>query len=70
MRSGPREVYPGVDDRELPDACPNESQRRALKDLARSLRTTFSSHELVYLSSAVEVQANERRAEEEGRAAS
>ena len=59
-----------VGDRDLPDARPNEAQRQALKDFARSLRARFSSHELVYLASAVEVQANERRAEEEGRAAS
>ena len=63
-------VLEAVGDRELPDARPNESQRQALKDFARSLRARFSSHELVYLASAVEVQANERRVEEERRAAS
>jgi hypothetical protein len=57
-------------DRELPDARPSDSQRQALKGFARSLRTRFSSLELAYLASAIEVQANERRAEEEGRAAS
>ncbi len=63
-------ILEAVGDRDLPDAWPNESQRQALKDFARSLRERFSSHELVYLASAVEVQANEQRAEEEGRAAS
>ena len=63
-------VLEAVSDRDLPDAWPNESQRQALNDFARSLRARFSSHELVYLASAVEVQTNERRAEEEGRAAS
>lgn len=65
MRSGPRKVYPRVDDRELPDACPNESQRQALKDFARSLRAQFSSRELAYLASAIEVEANLIRAAEE-----
>jgi hypothetical protein len=63
-------VREAVGDRNLPDARPNESQRQALKDFARSLRARYSSHELVYLASAVEVQANEQRAEEVGRAAS
>jgi hypothetical protein len=63
-------VLEAVSGRDLPDARPNESQRHALKDFARSLRARFSSHELVYLASAVEVQANEQRAEEEGRTAS
>ena len=59
-------VLEAVGYRDLPDARPNESQRQALKDFARSLRAWLSSHELAYLASAVEVQANERRAEEEG----
>ena len=59
-----------VGHRDMPDARPNESQRQALRDFARALRARFSSQELVYLASAVEVQANARRAEEEGRAAS
>jgi hypothetical protein len=63
-------VLEAVGDRDLPDARPNEAQKQALKDFASYLRARFSSHELVYLASAVEVQANERRAEEEGRAAS
>jgi hypothetical protein len=58
-------VLEAVDDRELPDARPNESQRQALKDLARSLRPRFSSRELAYLASAVEVEANLVRAAEE-----
>jgi hypothetical protein len=58
-------VLEAVGDRDLPDARPNESQRQALKDFARSLRTRFSSHELVYLASAVEVEANLIRAAEE-----
>ena len=53
-----------VGDRELPDANPNESQRRALKDLARSLRPRFSSRELAYLAGAVEAEANLVRAAE------
>jgi hypothetical protein len=63
-------VLEAVGDQGLPDARPNEAQRQTLKDFARSLRAQFSSLELAYLASAVEVQANERRAEEEGRAAS
>jgi hypothetical protein len=54
-----------VDDRELPDAWPNESQRQALKDLARSLRPRFTARELAYLASAVEVEAILVRAAEE-----
>lgn len=57
-------------DRELSDAYPNESQRQVLKDLARSLRLRFSSRELAYLASTVEVEANTRRAEEDGRVGS
>jgi hypothetical protein len=53
-----------IGDRELPDAHPNELQRQALKDLARSLRLRFSSRELVYLASVVEVEANLMRAVE------
>jgi len=63
-------VLKAVHDKEPPDAHPNESQRRALKDLARSLRPRLSSHELAYLASAVEVEANMRRTEEVGRAGS
>jgi hypothetical protein len=58
VTSTPREVYPRVDDGELSDAHPNESQRHALKGFARSLRARFSSRELAYLASAVEVEAN------------
>ena len=58
-------VPEAVGDRDLPDARPNESQRQVLKDFARSLRTRFSSHELVYLASAIEVEANIIRAAEE-----
>ena len=54
-----------IGDRELPDAHPNDSQRRVLKDLARSLRRRFSSRELAYLAGAVEVEANLTRAAEE-----
>ena len=68
--SSPSPVLDEVGDQGLPDARPNEAQRQALKDFARSLRARFSSHELVFLASALEVQANERRTEDEGRAAS
>jgi hypothetical protein len=54
-----------VGDRELPDAHPNESRRRVLKDLARSLRPRFSASELAYVASAVEVEANLIRDTEE-----
>jgi len=54
-----------VGDGELPDAHPNESQRQALKDFARSLRARFTSHELAFLASAVEAQASLARAAEE-----
>jgi hypothetical protein len=54
-----------VGDGELPDAHPNESQRQALKDFACSLRARFTSHELAFLASAVEAQANLARAAEE-----
>jgi hypothetical protein len=54
-----------IGDRELPDARPNASQRQALKNLARSLRPRFSSCELAYLASAIELQANVARAAEE-----
>ncbi|MGH3147295.1 MAG: hypothetical protein ACRDTR_15970 [Rubrobacter sp.] len=57
-------VLETIGDRELPDADPSEEQQRALKDLARSLRTRFTFRELVYLASALAVEANERRAEE------
>ncbi len=50
---------------ELPDADPDEAQRRALKALARSLRARLSARELVFLAGAVEVEANTRRAEED-----
>ena len=64
-------ILEAVGDRDLPDARPNEAQKQALKDFARSLRARFSSIELSYLASAVEVEANLiRAAEEEGRAAS
>lgn len=63
-------VLETVGNRELPDSHPNESQRRALKELARSLRPRLSSRELAYLASALEVEANARRAEEGGRAGS
>ncbi len=62
----PVSILEAVGDRDLPDANPNASQRQALKDLARSLRPCFSSRELAYLASAVEVEANMRRAEEHG----
>jgi hypothetical protein len=58
-------VLEAVGDRDLPDARPNASQKQALKDFARSLRARFSSHELVYLASAVEAEANLIRAAEE-----
>jgi hypothetical protein len=51
-------------DRELPDARPSDSRRRTLKDFAHSLRTEFSSLELAYLASAIEVEANDLRTEE------
>jgi hypothetical protein len=61
-------VPEAVDDRELPDARPNESQRRTLKELAHSLRAMVSPVELVYLASALEIEANELA--EEGRSTS
>jgi hypothetical protein len=57
-----------IGDRELPDAWPNASQRTTLKDLAHSLRAMVSPVELVYLASALEVEANELS--EEGRSTS
>jgi hypothetical protein len=54
-----------IGDQGPPDAQPNESQRQALKDLARSLGLWLSSRELVYLAGAVEVEANLVRATEE-----
>ncbi len=54
-----------IGDRELPDAQPNESQRRVLKDLARSLQARFSYRELAYLAGAIEVEANLIRDAEE-----
>jgi hypothetical protein len=58
-------VLQAIGDRELPDAHPSESQRRVLKDLARSLGPRFSSRELAYLASAVEAEASAKRAAEE-----
>lgn len=57
-------------DRELPDAHPNESKRRTLKRIGHYLGTRFDSVELVYLSAVLEVEANDARRAEEGRAAS
>lgn len=54
-----------IGDRELPDADPNESQRQALKDVARVLRARFTARELAYLAGAVEFEAFEKRAREE-----
>jgi hypothetical protein len=63
--SSPSPVLEVVGDRELSDTQPSETQRRILKDLARSLRPLFSFIELAYLASALEVEANLIRAVEE-----
>jgi hypothetical protein len=65
MRSGLRQVYPSVDNREPPDEVPNKSQRTALQGLARSLGLWLNSRELMHLAGAIEVQANLVRAAEE-----
>jgi hypothetical protein len=59
-------VLEAAGERELPDANLNESQRRILKDLARSLRPLLTVRELAYLAGAVEVEANLARDTEAG----
>lgn len=50
---------------ELPDSVLTEARRRSLKKLAGAIRACLSSHELMYLVGALEVRANDKRAEEE-----
>ena len=47
-----------VGDGELPDANLTDARRRSLRKHACALRARLSSHELMYLASALEVEAN------------
>jgi hypothetical protein len=61
-------VLETVGDQELPDVTLSDAQRTELKSEVLRLETRHTSHELIFLSSALEVAANRKRAEELRRA--